>query len=320
MNKHDAIFTPRRLGHVNIFVSDVHASCAFYRTVCGLEQVYFEDDIQMGFMSNGRSNHDLGLMQAMIKPRIGRDGYVQPSTGRGHVASLNHMAFELESQKALVESYKRATAADVRISATSDHGLARSIYLFDPDGHMVEFYADAVEDWREFYRKGANSLLTGVWEPLRDEPSPTPLYVEDYQPARVADAIVHANGISSAALSVSNIERSIDFYQQVGGMSADGKRTDRTAVLNGSIGVPTLILVETPKAEKLGMHHMSLQLQTSRDFDGLASRLGSNGYPVLADISHSGGRSAFIRDRDGFLVELFHGSYGSAAAGQLPSV
>ena len=133
MSNRDAIFSPRRLGHVNIFVGAVQESCKFYRMICGLEQVYFEDDIQMGFMSNGRSNHDLGLMQSMNKPRIGKDGYVQPSTGRGSEASLNHLAFELESPKALVDAYNRATEGKVSISATCDHGLARNVFQYHPE-------------------------------------------------------------------------------------------------------------------------------------------------------------------------------------------
>ena len=38
---------PRRLGHGNLFVSDVQRAIAFYRDVCGFDYVFHEDGIQM---------------------------------------------------------------------------------------------------------------------------------------------------------------------------------------------------------------------------------------------------------------------------------
>lgn len=309
------VFNPRRLGHVNIFVGDVQQACRFYSSVCGVEQVYFETDIQMGFMTNGRSNHDLGLMQAMNKPRIGRDGYVQPSTGRGAAPSLNHLGFELESQRELVEAYKRAVAAGVKMSATSDHCVARSIYLHDPDGNMVEFYADAVEDWRDFYRKGKNALITGAWDPLAGTPDDRPLYEKRYTPATVPGSAFQPNGIHSAGLLVGDLERSARFYEQVGGMRR-GAASARSIVMLGSTGQPAVTLVAGPRPDRPpGLHHMSFELAGTPALDGARRALAAGGTALAGELSHAGGESLFIRDADGFLIEMFAGRHGYAASG-----
>ena len=313
------VFKPRRLGHVNIFVGDVQQACRFYASVCGVEQVYFETDIQMGFMTNGRSNHDLGLMQAMNKPRIGRDGYVQPSTGRGAAPSLNHLGFELESQRELVNAYKRAVAAGVKVSATSDHCVARSIYLHDPDGNMVEFYADAVEDWRGFYRKGKSALITGAWDPLAGTPDDRPLYEKQFTPAVVPGATFHPSGIHSAGLLVGDLGRSARFYEEVGGLRR-GADSANSIVMLGSTGQPAVTLVAGQRPGRPpGLHHMSFEVPGTAALSDARRVLAAGGVAPAGELSHPGGESLFIRDADGFLIEMFAGSHGYAAAGLLGS-
>jgi catechol 2,3-dioxygenase len=41
-----------------------------------------------------------------------------------------------------------ASASGLDISRTADHQIADSIYMRDPDGNVVEFCSDNVEDWR----------------------------------------------------------------------------------------------------------------------------------------------------------------------------
>ena len=56
---------PRRLGHVNLFVSDLEQSMAFYENVAGFHEIFREADIQAGFLSNGNTHHDFGLIQTL---------------------------------------------------------------------------------------------------------------------------------------------------------------------------------------------------------------------------------------------------------------
>ena len=48
----------------------------------------------------------------------------------------------------MVDGYNRANAAGVPFSFVMDHDVARSLYQHDPDGNMVEIYADVEKDWR----------------------------------------------------------------------------------------------------------------------------------------------------------------------------
>ena len=48
-----ALLKPRRLGHVNLFVSDLERAMAFYEDVAGFHEIFREPDIQAGFLSNG---------------------------------------------------------------------------------------------------------------------------------------------------------------------------------------------------------------------------------------------------------------------------
>ena len=41
-----------------------------------------------------------------------------------------------------MDDYNRAKAAGVRFAFVMDHDVARSVYKHDPDGNMVEIYAD----------------------------------------------------------------------------------------------------------------------------------------------------------------------------------
>jgi catechol 2,3-dioxygenase-like lactoylglutathione lyase family enzyme len=69
----DVAFRPRRLGHINLYVSQLDRSIAFYEKTCGIELVRIEAAIRGGFHSNGNTHHDIGLIEiSKGVDRIGR--------------------------------------------------------------------------------------------------------------------------------------------------------------------------------------------------------------------------------------------------------
>ena len=102
-------FSPRRIGHANVFVTDVFRSAEFYTNVCGVEEIGREMAIPAIFISNGNTHHDYGLVRVSPdgQERRGRDGHVQLHKGRGLKAGLNHFGWEMENEYELVEAYKR---------------------------------------------------------------------------------------------------------------------------------------------------------------------------------------------------------------------
>lgn len=295
-----SVFTPRRIGHVNLFVSDVEAARDFYEGVCGIKYVFFENDIRMAFMSNGSSHHDVGLMQAMNKARIGRDGYVQPSTGRGEAPGLNHLAFEMESEAELVGCYERALAAGLTFHGTTDHQISRSIYVFDPDMNLLEFYADMMEDWQRFYRENQGAMISGAWDPQANAPDTAARYVKRFEPAHVEQAPLHPKGLIGAGLYVSDLERSVRFYQEIVGLRLL-QRDPAAALLETPVTGSRLTLVLARGAEMaLRLHHASFEVADRTQLAAARSR----GVRVKDEFAAFGWRSLVIEDADGYQLEF----------------
>ena len=51
---------------------------------------------------------------------------------------VQHIAFEIESYEELVETKDKWVKAGLDVVGPTNHGLFKSIYVFDPDGHRLE--------------------------------------------------------------------------------------------------------------------------------------------------------------------------------------
>ena len=60
--------------------------------------------------------------------------------GRDHntPAWVQHIAFQLEDEKALFEAKLELEARGLDVLGVTEHGIIRSIYFFDPNGHRLE--------------------------------------------------------------------------------------------------------------------------------------------------------------------------------------
>jgi len=251
-----SLFQPDRFAHANLFVADVDESVEFYRDVCGINEVFREPGVKAGFLSNGATHHDVGLMQVSDKPLIGKDGKVQNSMERGRKPGLNHIAFHVGSEQSLVDAYRNASEYGIRIEKALDHGISRSLYLFDPDGNAVEFYIDIVHDWRQFYAEHQNELISIHWDP-----SSQPL-AERIEPVLsmdepVAHAPVHALEICGATLITADLAKAVAFYTKVGGLQLLAQDDIEGVALLALPGRdhPSLALCQTgAHASKVGLH------------------------------------------------------------------
>jgi len=112
------------LDHVGLAVSDVQRSIRWYRDVLGLERA-FEDawaDYPAVLVRNGTG---VALFPANGAP-------IEPST----LDSLGHAGFRV-SREGFERAKEELRAAGIEFRE-SDHRVAWSIYLLDPDRHLIE--------------------------------------------------------------------------------------------------------------------------------------------------------------------------------------
>lgn len=102
----------------------------------------------MSFLSIGNSHHDIALVATN-----------QPSSGPG---SLHHFALKVgESLQDLRHVELALAAKGIVIHMSLDHRVSQGIYISDPDGNLIEFYADPDETlWRQ------DPSLVAISDPL----------------------------------------------------------------------------------------------------------------------------------------------------------
>ena len=297
-------YRPRRLGHANLWVSDIERSIRFYESVLGIELVRRERPLLMGFHSNGNSHHDVGMIEiSRGKDRYGRDGMVQIPKTRGTAVGLNHLGWEMTSQRELVDAYKRTRPLfDVDLW-TVDHIVAHSVYVPDPDGNMHEFYADALDDWRTVFNLDVEDEVTAAWDPLDAAPSDARRYPVDPPVREVADAPLHPIRIACATLGTRDVDRMVGFFVEIAGLTLHSKENE-VARLGGSAGGEDLRIVEVPEGAATGLRSFSFVLPADCDIVGVARTLGESGVDAALS-QYPEGPLLAVTDPDGFRAEFF---------------
>jgi catechol 2,3-dioxygenase len=298
-------FAPRRVGHGNFFVSDLERSMTYYEHVLGLQEVFREPAIVAGFLSNGNSHHDVGLIEIPKETLIGRDGQVQVMAKADRRPGLNHIGWEMETEAHLVEAYKRAVEAGVEVHRTVDHLISHSVYLWDPEGNYHEFYADAEEDWRAVYERNTGALITGNWDPTASAPSERPKYNPDPTYQNVPGAPLRPIRAARVSMLVADLEAMTRFYTDVIGLQVAADQSgDGFVILSGALGYWDVGLFAAG-AQTRGMHHFGFELADAAELETATERLRSAGADVVGEFSHPTKRSVAVRDPDGILLEFY---------------
>lgn len=301
-------FKPRRLGHANLFVGELERSMHFYNKIAGFEPVFREPHIPAGFLSNGNTHHDLGLIQIPKgKTVVGRDGHVQIPHGRGLEAGLNHFGWEMECERDLALAYKRAAAAGLEVHRKVDHQLSHSIYMFDPDGNLHEFYADMLDNWRTVFNSQEGPAITGNWDPDAGNWLSEGRYHIKFELRRVEDARIHTIRFTSAVLLTKNFDKMVQFYGETAGLKVVYRSKDGTYVSfagpHANHGVD-ITLVKQDRAAKPTVHHYTYEVVSEKEIDAAARALAKDGIAIEKKIDGPLKRSIFVRDPDGMLCEF----------------
>jgi catechol 2,3-dioxygenase len=292
-------FRPRRLGHVNLVVGNVDRSMAFYKTVVGIEEAYVQPKVRAGFLSNGNTHHDIGMVES------------SGPLGLGRAPGLNHIAFELETEVDLVDGYRRALADQVAFTRSADHDIAHSVYGKDPDGNQYEIYADVIHDWRAA-RHGVVTKPKPNWKPGDTPPKAERNYHEKPEIRRVESATFHPRRTSHATFVTSGLDASIAYYTKVIGLEVLARGT-AYALLGGALGERNITLCSAAPGQAAGMHHVGFEAWSDADLDASIARLRAAGSQPLLDLVHPLRRAVYVQDPDGILLQ-FHVDRGRPAS------
>ncbi len=284
---------PRRLGHANLFIGDYERAADYYRDVAGFQEVYRQPDNMATFVSNGNTYHDLGLTDL-------RSRYA----AKGQPAGLWHYAFEVETEVDLVAGYRRAVEAGVKFAFTDDHDVAHSLYLHDPDGMLIEVYADVVKDWRAA-RHGVIVKEKPKYVPgVSSQPNPERNYPLDPKIERVEQAVFHSKRCSHVGVVSARFDEMLDFYTRIVGL-APFISTDKHAVLRGTYAGCALTLYRQRSGLQPGLHHVGFEVWDESDLENGLLRLHEKGLRPERVVEHAARRSVCILDPDGIRLQFY---------------
>lgn len=125
------------LHHVTIICEDAERSLGFYRNLLGMrlvEQTVNEDDRGARHLFFGDEQGRPGTLITCLEYPDLDEGTV----GRG---STHHFALAVESEEELAAWRDYLTSRGIPTTDVMDRTLFKSIYLRDPDGHIVELVA-----------------------------------------------------------------------------------------------------------------------------------------------------------------------------------
>lgn len=149
-----------RVHHIVLNVTDLEASLDFYTKILGLEISGRTKDGKSAFLTFGKEHHDLALFQRATGPQPAPD---QPG--------IIHIAFRVADFQVLQETYEELLEMGVEIDRTIQHNITNSVYVKDPDGIVIELFADRFEEGLEVMKRdGPRSdhldIRTGKVTPL----------------------------------------------------------------------------------------------------------------------------------------------------------
>ena len=189
-------------GPAHLNVTDLEKSIHFYRDIVGMQVRKSGNPTEVG-----TSERTLFVLHPEAKTPFIRRGY----------SGLYHVAIHLPGEKELAQLYVRLAKENWKVGPT-DHIIAKSLYVNDPDGILIEFAFETpnrvvkykISD-NDFKVIDNNGNLRNPIEPLDVQELLSNLNGDSSEHPFPAKAIVgHYN------LHVGNLQSAYDFYKKIG--------------------------------------------------------------------------------------------------------
>jgi catechol 2,3-dioxygenase len=262
MNDNAILPDATSLGPVALTIADLDGALTFYQETMGMD-----------YLGEAGGAHLLGaggapLLRLFHQP----DAPAPPSRASG----LYHYALLLPSRRELAAILWRLAERNTRFQGFSDHLVSEAIYLADPEGNGIELYRDRPRDeWQ--YRGGALQIST------------LPLDTEDLLAEATAPAEAMAAGttVGHVHLQVGDLDRAVQFYQDVVGLEMVTRYGPSAAFLSAGgyhhhLGLNTWVGVGAPPpaAGSRGLRWFEVQVPGSDALAALLDRARSAGHTV----------------------------------------
>lgn len=250
-----------RMGAVQLTVSNLENSLAFYQQVLGF---------QVQTQGNGQASLNAGGETLLELVELANARHVT------HHSGLYHFAILTPSRLALAQVLRSLVQHGVEIGG-SDHLVSEAIYFSDPDGIGIEVYRDRTRDeWQ--YENGLPVMgslpldYQGILNELRAEKS-------TWQGLDSATVMGHVH------LHVAHLPETVQFYTEIVGFdlimnwhnasffSAGGYHHHLGANTWAGVGAPP------QPTDAAGLRHYTVQLAEAAEADRLITRLEAGAVP-----------------------------------------
>lgn len=162
----------RGIHHVAYRCHDARETVEFYQDVLGMTftTAFAEDRVPSTrepdpymhvFLDAGRGNV-LAFFELPTRPPMGRDENT-PNW-------VQHIAFEVADLKTLDDFRQRIVARGIDVVGPTDHGLFKSIYFFDPNGHRLELTVNTATTEQQQRAQAVAPQMLAEWSTTKRAP------------------------------------------------------------------------------------------------------------------------------------------------------
>ena len=158
--------------HVAYRCKDAKATVAFYKRALGMDfQLAIAEDkvpstgepdpYMHVFLDAGHGNV-LAFFELPTQPDMGRD--------ENTPVWVQHIAFRVSSLEALLNAKTHLETMGLDVLGPTHHGIFKSIYFFDPNGHRIELAADIGTPEQMAQLKSVAEPMIDAWAKTKTAP------------------------------------------------------------------------------------------------------------------------------------------------------